>query len=183
MEQPGKEGFQPSTRTGCPRSQRVACIVSATRRLLRNLPRPCARRLTCQRRYRREPAVWVLAAHTRIALLTPLLLLWAVHANWGYVAAQAAVPGLFYVAVALMVAGAAFEIGQNTADRWYLEKGMGSTDSTALADFLFYLCNCLGTLALIAGCITSRGPAGNSGVVRLFQNRILKQPRLCGAGS
>ena len=127
-------------------------------------------------------AVWVLAAHA-IALLTPLLLLWAVHANWGYVAAQAAVPGLFYVAVALMVAGAAFEIGQNTADRWYLEKGMGSTDSTALADFLFYLCNCLGTLALIAGCITSRGPAGNSGVVRLFQNRILKQPRLCGAGS
>ena len=97
-------------------------------------------------------AVWVLAAHA-IALLTPLLLLWAVHANWGYVASQAAEPGIFYVAVALMVAGAAFEIGQNTADRWYLEKGMGSTDSTAVADFLFYLCNCLGTLALIAGCM------------------------------
>ena len=97
-------------------------------------------------------AVWVLAAHA-IALLTPLLLLWAVHANWGYVAARTAVPGLSYVAVALMMAGAAFEIGQNTADRWYLEKGMGSTDSMALADFLFYLCNCLGTLALIAACM------------------------------
>ena len=96
-------------------------------------------------------AVWVLAAHA-IALLTPLLLLWAVHANWDYVAAQAAAPGLFCVAAAFMMAGAAFEIGQNTADCWYLEKGMGSTDSTALADFLFYLCNCLGTLGLIAAC-------------------------------
>ena len=97
-------------------------------------------------------AIWVLAAHA-IALLTPLLLLWAVYANWVFVSALAAAPGIFYVAVAFMMAASAFEIAQNTADRWYLEPGMGSTDGTALSDFLFYLCNCLGMLGLIAGCM------------------------------
>ena len=80
-------------------------------------------------------AIWVLAAHA-IALLTPLLLLWAVYANWVFVSALAAAPGIFYVAVAFMMAASAFEIAQNTADRWYLEPGMGSTDGTALSDCL-----------------------------------------------
>ena len=97
-------------------------------------------------------AVWVLVAHA-IALLTPLLLLWAVYANWDHVAEQASAPAFFYVAVALMMASAAFEIAQNTADRWYLLPGMGSTTRPALADFLFYVFSCLGTVALITACM------------------------------
>ena len=81
-------------------------------------------------------AVWVFAAHA-IALLSPLALLWAVYANWDYVAVQARAPGFFYVAVAFMMASGAFEFAQNTADRWYLLPGMGSTTRPALADFLF----------------------------------------------
>ena len=71
-------------------------------------------------------ATWVLAAHA-VSFLTPLVLLWAVHVNWEYVAGQAQAPAFLYVAVALMMASAAFEIAQNTADRWYLLLGMGST--------------------------------------------------------
>ncbi len=97
-------------------------------------------------------AVWVLGAHA-IALLTPLLLLWVVYANWDYVAEQANVPALFYVAVAFMMASGAFEFAQNTADRWYLLPGMGSTTSPALADFLFYMCNALSMMALITACV------------------------------
>jgi hypothetical protein len=97
-------------------------------------------------------AVWVFAAHA-IALLSPLVLLWAVHANWDYVAVQAGAPGFFYVAVAFMMASGAFEFAQNTADRWYLLPGMGSTTRPALADFLFYMCNALSMMALIAACI------------------------------
>lgn len=97
-------------------------------------------------------ALWVLTAHA-IALLSPLLLLWAVHANWDYVAVQANAPAFFYVAVGFMMASGAFEIAQNTADRWYLLPGMGSTTSPALADFLFYLCNALSMMALITACI------------------------------
>ena len=97
-------------------------------------------------------AIWVLGAHT-IALLTPLLLLWAVYANWEFVFARTIAPAFFYVAVALMMASAAFEIAQNTADRWYLTVGMGSTTRAALADFLFYMCNALSMLALITACI------------------------------
>ena len=96
-------------------------------------------------------ATWVLAAHA-VSFLTPLLLLWAVHVNWDYVAGQARAPAFFYVAVALMMASAAFEIAQNTADRWYLLPGMGSTTSPAMADFLFYMCNALSMLALITAC-------------------------------
>ena len=52
-------------------------------------------------------AVWVFAAHG-IAVLSPLVLLWAVHANWDYVASQANAPGFFYVAVAFMMASRLF---------------------------------------------------------------------------
>ena len=97
-------------------------------------------------------AVWVFTAHA-VALLTPLALLWAVHANWDYVAGQARAPGFFYVAVAFMMASGAFEFAQNTADRWYLLPGMGSTTRPALADFLFYMCNALSMMALITACI------------------------------
>ena len=97
-------------------------------------------------------AAWVLTAHA-IALLSPLILLRAVHANWDYVAGQANAPAFFYVAVALMTASGAFEISQNTADRWYLLPGMGSTTSPALADFLFYMCNALSMMALITACV------------------------------
>ncbi|MYA31750.1 MAG: hypothetical protein F4Y31_11015 [Gammaproteobacteria bacterium] len=97
-------------------------------------------------------AVWVFAAHA-IALLSPLLLLWAVHANWDYVAGQANAPGFFYLAVAFMMASGSFEFAQNTSDRWYLRAGMGSTTSPALADFLFYMCNALSMLALITACM------------------------------
>lgn len=97
-------------------------------------------------------AAWVFAAHA-IALLSPLVLLWAVHANWDYVAGQANAPGFFYLAVAFMMASGSFEFAQNTADRWYLLPGMGSTTSPALADFLFYMCNALGMMALITACM------------------------------
>ena len=56
-------------------------------------------------------ATWVLAAHA-VAVLTPLVLLWAVHANWDYVAGQANAPGFFYVAVAFMMASGAFEFAR-----------------------------------------------------------------------
>ena len=69
-------------------------------------------------------AVWVFAAHA-IALLSPLALLWAVHANWDYVADQARAPGFFYVAVAFMMASGAFEFAQNTADRLVPAAGHG----------------------------------------------------------
>ncbi|MXZ27368.1 MAG: hypothetical protein F4222_08015 [Gammaproteobacteria bacterium] len=97
-------------------------------------------------------AVWVFAAHA-IALLSPLVLLWAVYANWDYVAFRANAPGFFFVAVAFMMASGAFEFAQNTADRWYLLPGMGSTTHPALADFLFYMCNALSMLALITAFV------------------------------
>ena len=97
-------------------------------------------------------AVWVFAAHA-IALLSPLALLWAVHSNWDYVAGRANAPGFFYVAVAFMMASGAFEFAQNTADRWYLLPGMGSTTRPALADFLFFVCNALSMMALITACM------------------------------
>lgn len=113
---------------------------------------PARQRLRAQIDLPTPVAIWVLGAHA-IALLTPLLLLWAVHANWEFVAARTDAPGLLYVAVGVMMVASAFEIAQNTSDNWYLEHGMGSTTQPALADFAFYLFSSAGVVILIAACM------------------------------
>jgi len=97
-------------------------------------------------------AIWVISAHA-IAQFTPLVLLWVVYANWEFVAANTYAPGLFYLAIAIMMATSAFEIAQNTFDNWYLEPGMGSTDQPALADFVFYFFSSASLVILIAACM------------------------------
>jgi hypothetical protein len=82
-------------------------------------------------------AVWVLSAHF-YALVIPLVLVWAVSANWEYVTLNADMPYLFFVAVALMMAGSAFEIAQNSIDKWYLKPEQGSVNGVGFCDMLFY---------------------------------------------
>lgn len=82
-------------------------------------------------------AAWVLGAHLYATLL-PLVLVLAVQDHWDYVARRADHPGLFSLAVALLCTGSAFEVAQNTADRWYLTPDTGSALAPAFCDLLFF---------------------------------------------
>jgi hypothetical protein len=84
-------------------------------------------------------ALWVLAAHL-YALLVPLVLVTAVTHHWAELVRLTAYPIFFFVATGLMMAGSAFEIAQNTIDRWYLTPEVGSANGTGFCDMLFYAC-------------------------------------------
>jgi hypothetical protein len=96
-------------------------------------------------------AVWVLAAHL-YAVLVPLVLVWAVHANWEFVVANTARPEFFYVAVGLMMAGSAFEVAQNTIDRWYLTPEVASANGIGFCDLLFFWFVVASQAAVVIAC-------------------------------
>ncbi len=82
-------------------------------------------------------AIWVLSAHL-YALVVPLVLLAAIYRHWSFLQANSAYPFLFYLSVALMMAGIAFEIAQNAIDRWYLTPECGSAEGTGFCDFVSF---------------------------------------------
>jgi hypothetical protein len=96
-------------------------------------------------------ALWVLAAHG-YALFVPLVLVMAVNHHWAAVTEMTDYPGLFYVAAAVMMAGSAFEIGQNALDKWYLTADTGSVNGTGFCDFMFYWLIVGGQALLIIAC-------------------------------
>lgn len=89
-------------------------------------------------------ATWVLAAHA-LTLGAPLVLNWVAHRHVDQLGAWLEVPFLLHVAAALFFAGSAFEIAQNTTDRWYYEGPY-----VAFSDLLFngFIALGLGALAL-----------------------------------
>ena len=76
-------------------------------------------------------AVWVLLAHL-YALLVPVALCVAVYEHWGYLSGATDRPSLFFVAACLLTAGSAFEVAQNTMDRWYLTENTASATTTSM---------------------------------------------------
>jgi len=82
-------------------------------------------------------AAWVLGAHL-YAVLMPLALCVAVYFHWDYLVQSTHNPFLFYVAVGLLCAGSAFEVAQNSIDKWYLTDAAASINGAGFCDFLFY---------------------------------------------
>lgn len=89
-------------------------------------------------------ATWVLTAHA-MTLASPVLVLWVLYRNHAPLEAVLARPFLVYAAMALFLTGSAFEIAQNTIDRWYYEGPY-----PAFSDLLFnaMIVGGLGLLAL-----------------------------------
>ncbi len=85
----------------------------------------------------RGTATWVLGAHL-FTLLSPLLLIWSVSVYWDYLEQLLYAPALLYVSAIVMMVGSAFEIADNTSDRWYLT-GL----PPSLCDWLFSVCICM----------------------------------------
>lgn len=81
-------------------------------------------------------AIWVLGAHI-FTLLSPLLLIASVHYHWDYLQEVLHAPVLLYYSALLMMVGSAFEIADNTFDRWYLAEL-----PTSLCDWVFSSCIC-----------------------------------------
>jgi hypothetical protein len=82
-------------------------------------------------------AVWVLAAHL-YAILVPVVLIIAIIHHWAVLSELLAYPELLLVACGVMMAGSAFEVGQNAIDRWYLTRETGSAEGTGFCDFMFF---------------------------------------------
>jgi hypothetical protein len=82
-------------------------------------------------------AVWVLGAHF-YALVVPLVLCLVTSHHWGYLVATTDAPFLFYIAAVILVAGSAFEIAQNSIDKWYLTAETASANGVSFCDMLFY---------------------------------------------
>ena len=76
-------------------------------------------------------ALWVLLAHL-LTLLSPLTVIWSVNAYREYLDTVMYAPQLLYASAVVMMIASAFEIAQNTFDRWYLV-----AQPPALCDFLF----------------------------------------------
>jgi hypothetical protein len=89
-------------------------------------------------------AAWVLTAHA-LALLSPIVLMWQVHRHAAALDGVLAHPFLLHVAAACFLLGSAFEIAQNTADRWYYE---GPYPAFSDLLFNFFVAAGLGFLAL-----------------------------------
>jgi len=82
-------------------------------------------------------AVWVLGAHF-YALLMPLALIWAAWEYTDYLAEVCDYPALLYFGAAWFSTGSAFEVAQNTMDRWYLTPDVPSANGVGMCDFLSY---------------------------------------------
>ena len=91
-------------------------------------------------------AVWVLTAHL-VTLLSPLLISWAVQQHHAFLLTVMNAPKMLHVAAGLMMFGSAFEILQNSLDRWYL-----STESRSLFDGLFGTCICFALATVVVAC-------------------------------
>ena len=100
-------------------------------------------------------AVWVLFAHLW-ALLLPLALVTVVALNIEFVATSSDYAWLFYVTAGVMMAGSAFEIAQNTIDRWYLTPGCGSADGKSFCDMMFFWMIVLSQALVIIACFGAR---------------------------
>jgi len=96
-------------------------------------------------------AVWVLSAHL-YALLIPFLLVLVLNQYAELVSARADYPWVFYLAIAAMTAGSAFEIAQNTFDEWYLQADDASANGTSLCDMLFFWCVVSSQALIIVAC-------------------------------
>jgi len=96
-------------------------------------------------------AAWVLSAHL-YALLVPLTLIAAMHYYGDFIAARADYPWVFYLAVAVMTAGSAFEIAQNTFDDWYLEASDASANGSSLCDLMFFWCVVASQALIVIAC-------------------------------
>ncbi len=97
-------------------------------------------------------AVWVLTAHA-CALLLPLALALVVAANLDYVSAQVDYPVLLFLTAAVMLAGSAFEIAQNSIDRWYLTPDTASAHGKSFCDLLFYWMIVASQALVIVACV------------------------------
>ncbi len=106
-------------------------------------------------------AAWVLGAHL-FTLSTPVVLLAVAWDRHAALEATMARPGLVMIAAALLLAGSAFEIAQNTEDRWYY---VGP--APALADLCFTLSITAGlaVLAVAASAAWWTAPAAVLAVV------------------
>jgi hypothetical protein len=87
-------------------------------------------------------AIWVLGAHL-FTLLAPVLLIAVADSARGPLAEMGISAELLMVAAVLLIAGSAFEIGQNTVDNWYF-----TGVYPARWDFLFQLCITAGSLSI-----------------------------------
>jgi hypothetical protein len=95
-------------------------------------------------------AVWVVVTHIFV-LLCPLLLIWAVD-NYASLLPQAlANATLVQLASAVYIGATAFEVAQNSADRWYL------TEATRSVADLFF-----NALMTVAFCMYTIGFYGNA---------------------
>lgn len=92
-------------------------------------------------------ATWVFIAHA-LALLSPFILSWQVHRHQAALAGVLDEPFWLHVSAGLFLVGSAFEIAQNTQDRWYYEGPY-----PAFSDLLFnsFIAFGLGALGLAAG--------------------------------
>jgi hypothetical protein len=82
-------------------------------------------------------ASWVLAAHFYATVL-PLALAYATYLYWDYLTLNIFSPFLFYIVVGLYCAGSAFEVAQNTFDRWYLTEECGSALGAGFCDMVAF---------------------------------------------
>lgn len=76
-------------------------------------------------------AVWLIVSHLWV-LATPLALIWAIDAYADSLPTALANPMLVIMASAIYIGSTAFEVAQNSADRWYLTEATRS-----VADLVF----------------------------------------------
>jgi hypothetical protein len=76
-------------------------------------------------------ATWVVLTHIFV-LATPLALMWAVFEYSAQMPTPMASPALVLIAAAVYIGATAFEVAQNSADRWYLTEATRS-----VADLFF----------------------------------------------
>jgi len=93
-------------------------------------------------------ALWVLLTHAFV-LLSPLTLIWAVDAYGGQLVTPLAHPTLIQLASAIYIGAIAFELAQNSADRWYLTEATRSVADMAFNSFMM-LAFCLYTIGFYA---------------------------------
>lgn len=82
-------------------------------------------------------AVWVLAAHL-YALVVPVVLVLLTTHHWDYLVVTVHDPSLLYIAAVLLATGSAFEVAQNTIDRWYLTAETASANGVGFCDLLAF---------------------------------------------
>jgi len=97
-------------------------------------------------------AIWVLTAHA-YTLLSPLALSWVVHTHFQALSERVYSPVMLHVAVAIFCSASAFELSQNTVDRWYLTPESGSAWGVGFCDFLFWLLLIAGMGALVIAAV------------------------------